>query len=160
MEVLRRFGRDLKSLRDVQLDFLSEHRSDLDPVLYKRCNYVVRENIRVGKACDDLERNDFHSFGQQMYQSHQGLRDDYEVSSPELDVLVELASEIDGVLGARMMGAGFGGCTINLVEQAHVDRFIERIQQGYRARLGTEIKAYVTSIESGTAKLADDRMRD
>ena len=160
VEVLRRFGRDLKSLRDVQLDFLSEHRGDLDPFIYKRCNYVVRENIRVSKACGDLERNDFHSFGLQMYQSHQGLRDDYEVSSPELDVLVELASEIDGVLGARMMGAGFGGCTINLVEEAHVDGFVERIQQGYRGRVGKECRIHVTSIESGTAKLVDDRMRD
>ncbi len=157
---LRRHDPHIKSLRDVELAFLSQHRDDLDPVVYKRCDYVVRENIRVGQACDDLERNDFQSFGQRMYQSHKGLRDDYGVSSPELDVLVELATEIDGVLGARMMGAGFGGCTINLVEQAHVDRFVERMQQGYRERLGRDIKVYVTNIESGTAKLADDQIQD
>ena len=157
--VLRRYNRGLKSLRDVQLDFLSEHRGDLEPVVYKRCDYVVHENIRVGQACDDLERNDFRSFGQRMYQSHRGLRDDYEVSSPELDVLVELASRIEGALGARMMGAGFGGCTINLVEQAHVEGFVERIQHGYHERLGRQIKVYVTSIESGTAKLVDERIQ-
>jgi galactokinase len=160
VEALRRYDPKITSLRDVQLELLSQHRGDLDPVVYKRCEYVVRENMRVGQACNDLERNDFRSFGERMYQSHKGLRDDYEVSSPELDVLVELATGIDGVLGARMMGAGFGGCTINLVEQAHVDGFVEQIQRGYRERLGKEIKVYVTSIESGTARLADDQIRE
>jgi len=156
VEILRRHDRHVKSLRDVELEFLAEHRGDLDPVVYKRCDYVVRENIRVGQACHDLERNDFHSFGQRMYESHKGLQDDYEVSSPELDVLVELASDIDGVLGARMMGAGFGGCTVNLVEQSHVDDFVGRIRKGSRKRLGKEVSPYVTTIESGTEKLVNE----
>ena len=153
VDALRKHDPNIKSLRDVQLELLRQHRGELDQVIYKRCEYVVRENMRVERACKDLDRNDFRSFGEQMYQSHNGLRDGYEVSSPELDILVELATGIDGVLGARMMGAGFGGCTINLVEQARVDEFVERIQYGYRERLGKELKVYVTSIESGTTKL-------
>ena len=153
VDALRKHDPNIKSLRDVQLELLRQHRGELDQVIYKRCEYVVRENMRVEQACKDLDRNDFRSFGEQMYQSHNGLRDGYEVSSPELDILVELATGIDGVLGARMMGAGFGGCTINLVEQARVDEFVERIQYGYRERLGKELKVYVTSIESGTTKL-------
>jgi galactokinase len=93
-----------------------------------------------------------------MYQSHRGLRDDYEVSCPELDVLVELASAIDGVLGARMMGAGFGGCTINLVEEAHVHDFVETIRWRFQERMGGQIKVYATSIQSGTTKLVDERI--
>lgn len=158
VEALRRYDGRLKSLRDVGQDFLSEHRNDLEPVVYKRCDYVVRENIRVAQACEDLQRNDFHSFGQRMYQSHRGLRDDYEVSCPELDVLVELASAIDGVLGARMMGAGFGGCTINLVEEAHVHDFVETIGRRFQERMGGQIKVCATSIQSGTTKLVDERI--
>jgi galactokinase len=93
-----------------------------------------------------------------MYESHRGLRDEYQVSSPELDVLVEIASSVSGVLGARMMGAGFGGCTINLVEEPVVSQFVEIVQQRYPERTGKAIKVYVTRIQSGTAKVIDERI--
>jgi galactokinase len=85
-----------------------------------------------------------------MYQSHHGLSSGYQVSSPDLDFLVGVASSISGVLGARMMGAGFGGCTINLVEQARVQDFVEKVQDRYRQRSGKANNVYVTRIESGT----------
>ena len=88
-----------------------------------------------------------------MYRSHSGLRDGYQVSSPDLDFLVETASSINGVLGARMMGAGFGGCTINLVEQKSVDTFVEEMKERYRQRTGKANNVYVTHIQSGTCLL-------
>jgi len=122
----------------------------MDPVVYQRCEYVVQENQRVLTACEDLHRNDFRSFGEKMYQSHSGLSAGYQVSSPALDFLVEVAASVSGVLGARMMGAGFGGCTINLVEQARVETFVETVRDRYRQRSGKANNVYVTRIQSGT----------
>ena len=149
--ILRMHEPKVQSLRDVSEECLAAHRTEMAEVIHRRCFYVVRENARVLSACQDLERNDFRSFGTKMYQSHAGLRDDYQVSSPDLDFLVDAASSIEGVLGARMMGAGFGGCTINLVEQRHVAAFTEEMRERYRRRTGKPNNVYVTRIESGTA---------
>ncbi len=153
VKILQKHNKELKSLRDVGVDFLEEHRAELDPVVYQRCVYVLHENERVLRACEDLHRNDFRSFGERMFQSHNGLRDGYQVSSPDLDFLVEVAASLSGVLGARMMGAGFGGCTINLVERAKVQSFVEKVRERYRQRTGKPNNVYVTSIQSGTARL-------
>jgi galactokinase len=140
----------IRSLRDVSLDLLREHRAELDPVVYRRCEYVVRENTRVGDACAALARNDFAVFGGLMNLSHAGLRDDYEVSSVELDSLVEAARRVPGVLGSRMMGAGFGGCTISLVEAGAVPEFQARVSRDYEAETGKPPKIHVVRIEAGT----------
>jgi galactokinase len=153
VKTLRKHNPELKSLRDVTLGFLSEHRNEMEPIIFQRCEYVVEENERVQRASEDLHRNDFRSFGQLMYRSHAGLRDGYQVSSPDLDFLVEAASSIDGVLGARMMGAGFGGCTINLVEQKSVENFVDRMKEHYRRRSGRANNVYVTHIQAGTCLL-------
>ena len=125
----------------------------MEPIIYRRCAYVVEENERVLRVIDDLRRNDFRSFGEQMYRSHSGLRDEYQVSSPDLDFLVDAASTVPGVLGARMMGAGFGGCTINLVEQQSVQGFVEEMKSRYHHRTGIANNVHVTHIESGTRLL-------
>ncbi|MFZ0389068.1 MAG: galactokinase, partial [Calditrichia bacterium] len=104
-------------------------------------------------ACGDLSNNNFSAFGNRMYASHKGLRDEYEVSCRELDILVEGASGISGVYGARMMGAGFGGCTINLVEENRISHFQEQMNSVYRDRLNREPKFYITSIKKGTSQL-------
>jgi galactokinase len=153
VKILQKHNSGIKSLRDVNREFLNEYRQEMEPIVLRRCTYVVEENERVLRACEDLHRSDFRSFGEQMYRSHSGLRDGYQVSSPELDFLVEAASSIDGVLGARMMGAGFGGCTINLVEQKSVDLFVEAMKDRYRKRTGRANNAYVTHIQSGTCLL-------
>lgn len=158
VHILRRHHPDVRSLRDAGLDLLQGQKREMDPIIYKRCDYVVRENARVLQACDDLRRNDFHSFGQRMYESHKGLRDDYQVSSADLDFLVEVASSVSGVFGARMMGAGFGGCTINLVEKPRVSEFIEVVQRRYQKLTGKTLKVYVIKIQSGTAKLINERI--
>ena len=151
--VLQKYNKAIKSLRDVQLDFLLEHRSDLEPVVFNRCEYVVKENARVLKACEDLKKNDLTSFGLQMFASHKGLRDDYEVSSKELDYLENIASRIPGVLGSRMMGAGFGGCTINLVEELHAEEFVEKVKALYKERTSDDIKVHVTKLVGGTERI-------
>src|SRR5512143_2242380 len=150
VKALRAHDPSVRSLRDVTLDLLREHRAELDPVVFRRCEYVVRENIRVGDACAALARNDLAVFGGLMNLSHAGLRDDYEVSSVELNALVDAARRVPGVLGARMMGAGFGGCTISLVEADAVPEFEVRVSRDYQAETGREPKIHVVRIEAGT----------
>lgn len=150
VRVLQKYHPEIKSLRDVTLDMLEEHRREFDPVVWKRCTYVVRENLRVEQACLDLKKNDFVAFGLKMNESHEGLKNEYEVSSPELDYLVESARRVPGVLGSRMMGAGFGGCTISLVEAGAVDLFREIVMDDYRKKTGREPAVHVVRVEAGT----------
>jgi len=150
VNILRAHDPSIRSLRDVTLDLLREHRAELEPVVFRRCEYVVRENTRVGDACAALARNDYAVFGGLMNLSHAGLRDDYEVSSAELDALVEAARRVPGVLGARMMGAGFGGCTISLVEAGAVPEFEARVSRDFEAATGKAPKIHVIRIEQGT----------
>lgn len=147
---LQQFDNDIISLRDVSLELLEQHKSQLDPVVYRRCRYVIEENERVLGACNDLQNRDLKSFGQRMYDSHKGLRDDYEVSCQELDLLVKKARQFDGVLGARMMGGGFGGCTINLVKEEKVEEFTNVIQRAYRNQIGSKLNVYLTRVSGGT----------
>jgi galactokinase len=144
----------VRSLRDVSLDLLAAHQTEFDPVIYRRCDYVIRENRRVEDACADLQAGDFAAFGKRMNGSHAGLRDDYQVSCRELDVLADAAQSVPGVLGARMMGAGFGGCTINLVEEKAVEALEERAARAYRDAFGREPKFYISSLKSGTEVLS------
>ncbi len=147
---LRQFDLSISSLRDVSLDFLYEHEDDLDPVIFKRCGYVIRENERVGLACTELNRNNFIAFGELMYQSHQGLKNEYEVSCDELDLLVDVTSGMEGVIGSRMMGGGFGGCTINLVNERYIDPFKQIITEKYKEKFKKGVEFYISEIKGGT----------
>jgi galactokinase len=150
VSIIKKHNPSIYSLRDVALDLLSEHKSEFDPVVFRRCRYVIKENERLLKGCNDLKENNLVSFGKRMYQSHEGLRDEYEVSCKELDILVEIASNESSVLGARMMGGGFGGCTINLVKQDGLENFIRVAKDKYFKKLNSELKVYITSIVGGT----------
>ncbi len=158
VKLLKKYDSGINSLRDVTVELLQEHKDEFDPVIYKRCKYVVEENNRVLAACDDLSRNDFKSFGKRMFQSHDGLSNEYEVSCKELDILVEESRKMEGVLGSRMMGAGFGGCTINIVEEKHLDTFEKQIQKEYKERTGNSIKVYKTSIDAGTEVVTESEI--
>jgi len=131
VRVLSRFYPNIRALRDVTLGQLEEHRSELSEVVYRRCRHVITENERVLEAGEALEQHDLSRFGKLMAASHVSLRDDYEVSSDELDLMVELAQKIDGVYGARMTGGGFGGSTVNLVREENADEFRARVAEGY-----------------------------
>lgn len=158
VQILGRRDNNIQSPRDVDLDLLNSYRSTLDSIIVKRLEYVIKENSRVNVACRDLELGDSVSFGQRMFESHEGLRDEYEVSCRELDTLVEIASKTEAVLGARMMGGGFGGCTINLVKKNGLEYFKEKINKEYFASIGKPIKFYLTQIESGTSIISKIKM--
>ncbi len=139
----------IEMLRDVSLDVLEAHQGKLDPVVYKRAKHVVSEDARTTSAIDVLRAGDLDAFGRLMNASHDSLRDDYEVSCQELDVMVDAARAVDGVYGARMTGAGFGGCTVNLVKPEAVDAFCESVPQAYQDAIGIEAKLYVCDPAQG-----------
>jgi len=144
----------IQSLRDASVELIEAHKALFSPEVYRRCAYVVAENQRVLSACAALELGDLASFGAAMNESHAGLAHGYEVSCPELDILAAAAQSLPGVLGARMMGAGFGGCTINLVEAEFLDAFQARMAPVYRERLHTEPVIHVCKLRGGTEILA------
>lgn len=132
----------IESLRDVTLDQLRAHRDALAPLHYRRARHVVTENRRVLDGVAALRSGDLEEFGRLMDASHESLRTDYQVSCPELDVLVELARGVRGVYGARMTGAGFGGCTVALIRREAEEEFIRRITDGFVDAFGYHPEVY------------------
>lgn len=151
--LLQPFDPSIKNLRDVSDELLEKHKGKLPELVYNRCRYVLDENRRVLEACENLLSGDVHSFGKQMYGSHYGLRDLYQVSCRELDVLVEATEPLDGVLGARMMGGGFGGCTINLVLENEVESVIAKVTQYYLDKLDKSVEYHIAKIGKGASVL-------
>ena len=143
----------INSLRDVSAQMLRSQSDKLPSIVYKRCKYVVEEIERVTIACEALEKDDLVTFGQKMYETHEGLSQEYEVSCIELDFLVEQTLSLETVIGARMMGGGFGGCTINLVKTDAVDTFIEEIQTAYNQTFNTELHSYKVNITNGVEEI-------
>jgi galactokinase len=143
----------VRALRDVTPDELERYGGDLPGVIYRRCRHVVTENARVIEAAAALERGDLASFGKLMALSHASLRDDYEVSCRELDVMVELAGGIEGVYGARMTGGGFGGCTVNLVSDASVADFKREVARGYQEAAGLDPEIYTCTAAQGAEQV-------
>jgi galactokinase len=141
---------EVASLRDATEEMLLELVKPISEIVYTRCSFIVAEIQRLLDACIDLENNNMQFFGKRMFETHAGLKDLYEVSCEELDLLVDLVKNDADVIGARMMGGGFGGCTINLVKAEAVDGLITKIGDAYRDQTGTEMLAYVVEIEDGT----------
>ncbi len=125
-----------------------------DDICRKRAKHAVYENQRTIQAVEDLKNNNLADFGQLMNESHVSLRDDYEVTGIELDTLVEEAWKIDGVIGSRMTGAGFGGCTVSIVKNEAVDQFIEKVGSAYKDKIGYAADFYVVEIGDGPVRLA------
>jgi galactokinase len=145
----------IRALRDVTVDELEKHREGLSPVIYKRARHVVTENERVKKAAHVLEAGDVTAFGRLMADSHCSLRDDYEVSAAELDLMVELASGQVGVYGARMTGGGFGGCTINLVDAAHAEEVRRQLEKEYQEKTGINPLILICEASDGAGAVAE-----
>jgi galactokinase len=144
---------EVDSLRDVTLEMLDKYVLGKDQVVYRRCRYVVEENQRLLAGCEDLKKGDIKALGQKMFQSHDGLSRDYEVSCEELDFLVDSVRENPAVLGARMMGGGFGGCTINIVKDEAIDQLIRELSYSYRENMKKDLTSYIAVIEDGTTVL-------
>jgi galactokinase len=143
---------EVKSLRDATLQTLQSHASDMDEVLVRRARHVISEIGRTTTAAAALKQHDWPAVGALMYASHESLRDDYEVSCPELDMLVDLARKLGpaaGVIGARMTGGGFGGCTVTLVDNARRREVADAICQAYQQQIGIAATAFVTKPARG-----------
>jgi galactokinase len=140
----------INSLRDINMDMLKDYVEPVDPLIFKRCKYVVQENERLLGACENLKQGDIKALGLKMYQTHHGLRYDYEVSCKELDFLVDHVKTNAAVAGARMMGGGFGGCTINLVKDEAVEKLVADTSLAYNEAMGLSLTAYHVAIENGT----------
>jgi galactokinase len=145
---------NVRALRDVTMEQFNRFAGDLPEVVRRRARHVMSENERVLDGVEALSRGDVRAFGRLMDQSHTSLHDDYEVTVPQLDVLVEAARAVPGVLGSRMTGAGFGGCTVSLVETAAVDAFRAAVPERYRRDTGLDPKIYVCRAVDGASVVA------
>lgn len=141
--------REILALRDITIDEYNKYQGQLPEVIARRARHVISENYRVQAGVKALRERNFSTFGQLMIKSHQSLKDDYEVSCVELDLLVDLALKQEGVLGARMTGAGFGGCTVNLLRREYIDAFEKTIKQGYNKITGILPDVYLTPPAEG-----------
>lgn len=145
---------EVSSLRDVSMEMLEKYVKPQDELIYQRCKYVVEEKERLLGGCEDLKKGDIKSLGEKMFQTHEGLRREYEVSCRELDFLVDAVRNNADVLGARMMGGGFGGCTINIIKESAVDPLINKLSESYRKNMSRDLTAYIARIEGGTTLLS------
>ena len=145
---------NLHSFRDISsMDILESCKHLMSTLVFNRCQFVVEEIARTKKAAALLQNNELNGLGALLYQSHEGLSHLYEVSCPELDYLVSLAQVQPAVLGARMMGGGFGGCTINIVKTAAANRFIESITTAYQNKFNIVAEAYIVTPGDGTKRV-------
>ncbi|RRB03748.1 galactokinase [Larkinella rosea] len=154
VSILQQYNPDIRLLRDATTALVEAHRDEMPGKVYQRCHYVTEEIQRVREACEYLLENDLAAFGKKMYETHNGLQHDYEVSCPELDFLVDQTRMDDAVLGARMMGGGFGGCTINIVESSAADAFVARMSAVYEEKFNIELKCYPVRITDGTSEIS------
>lgn len=143
----------VETLRDCTWEMLDAVRKQLSDEDYRRAKYVVGEKERVLKVCDALLHDDYKTVGEMMYKTHEGLRDDYEVSCEEIDFLVDTARHC-GVVGSRIMGGGFGGCTINLLENSVKESFLVEVVTAYRNRFGVDCKVIPVVIGEGARRLS------
>ena len=149
VRLLRQWLPDIRALRDVTPQQFADFSDRLPATIRKRCKHVVTEDARVLEAADALTSGNLSRLGELMHASHASMRDDFEISCPELDAMVELALSQPGLVGTRMTGGGFGGCTINLVRNAEVDNFRSALKTGYEKRFGITPDIYVTSPSAG-----------
>ena len=151
VKILSRFYPGIRALRDVSVEQLQSHLADLPAVTYRRCLHVVTENRRVLDGAGHLRRGDIVRFGQLMHESHVSLRDLYQVSCRELDLMVEIAEGLKGFCGGRMTGGGFGGCTVNLVNAADASAFAREIAARYRKSMGIAPDVYICDAADGAS---------
>ncbi len=149
VEAIKRNHPEVNSLRDCNLEMLDEVKSHISETIYRRCRFVIEENGRVTRACELLNEGNIEEFGKLIYLSHNGLSQMYEVSCKELDFLVTQTESMDYVLGSRMMGGGFGGCTISLVKADHIDEFKKTISKAYKNEFNINPQFYQAVAENG-----------
>lgn len=146
---------EIQTLGELSIEAFETYKDAItDPIKRKRAKHAVYENQRTIQAVDALKQNQIDKFGELMNASHVSLRDDYEVTGIELDTLVEEAWKVEGVIGSRMTGAGFGGCTVSIVKEEAIDRFIENVGSAYEKKIGYAADFYVVEIGDGPVVLS------
>ena len=153
-KLLRSHRPEIKLLRDATVDDLNKWGHEMRPEVLKRCRHIITENERTVAAADALEAGDLKTLGQLMYAAHASYRDDFEASCPEADILVELAAKETGCIGARLTGGGFGGCTVNLVENAQAVSFSSHMREGYREATGIAADIYLCHASAGAHQIS------
>ena len=154
VRILQQYLPEVRALRDVSVNQFVEHEEKLRGKVRQRCRHVVYENERVLESVAALRAGNLAVFGRLMNESHISLREDYEVSCPELDIMVEAAWKVEGVYGSRMTGAGFGGCTVSLVAEEAIEDFGVKVAAAYQKATGIVPKIYVCRAEDGVSKLS------
>ena len=149
VQFFRQQNPEIRALRDVSMAQVNAAKDKLDDVVFRRCRHVVSENARTTQAATKLGRKDYEEVGELMLESHDSLRDDYEVSVPELDFLVEHAMQVKGVYGARMTGGGFGGCIVALAQPRGIDPLREQLSAKYAQHFNKQPAIFVTSATAG-----------
>ena len=152
--ILHRFRPAIAELRDARETDLNACAGQMPENVFRRCRHIITENKRVEDAAAALERGDLAAFGALMVDAHRSMRDDFQASCEELDILVEIASTLPGCCGARMTGGGFGGCTVNLVQQDSAEEFRVRIRERYRMATGFDAEVYLCRASGGACRLA------
>jgi len=151
---LRAANPDIHELRDATVEDLEKARDSMSENAFLRCRHIITENVRVEEAATALAAGDMKRMGELMAEAHASYRDDFAASCPEVDLLVELAAAEPGVIGARLTGGGFGGCTVNLVEAAHAEAFRRDIHAAYLERAGIDAEIYLCQAAAGASELA------
>lgn len=153
VELVQKHVSGVTSLRDVTVEMLDQYVKD--PLIHQRCRYVVEENMRVMKAVEHMRKGNIAGLGEQMYRSHQGLSKEYEVSCPELDWLVDAVRGNTAVAGARMMGGGFGGCTINIIKEDVIAGLADYLAGDYLKEMGKQLTVYIATTSNGTQNITE-----
>ena len=150
VQIIKERYPEVNSLRDVDTAMIQEYEGNMDPTIYSRCSFIVTENQRVLEAKEALQENDLKRFGELLYQAHEGISKDYEVSCPESDFLVDFTKKYEMVLGARQTGGGFGGCTLNIVHKDQADQFIKEASAAYKEAFNIDLEAFEVKPSAGT----------
>jgi galactokinase len=151
VKLLSRWYPEIRALRDVSVEQLERHVAEMPATIFKRCKHVVTENRRVQEGAQYLIDGEVSHFGDLMRKSHSSLRDLFEVSCRELDVMAEIAESLEGYYGGRMTGGGFGGCTVNLVNTSAAEKFAAQIAERYQSAIGIKPDIYVCSAANGAS---------
>ena len=150
LRILQSENPELKSLSVADLEQLNALREKMSETVYNRCRYVIEENKRVRSVRTAVENKHWQKLGELLFASHEGLRDLYEVSCAELDFIVDMATEHDAVIGSRMMGGGFGGCTLQLIKKDRIQDFISAVNKEYQLKFNRSVSTYPVRISAGT----------
>ena len=153
VKILKEFLPEIENLRDVKIDEFEKFSDKLPDTIYRRARHIITENERTCRAAECLKNNNLCEFGKLMWQSHESLKNDYEVSCKELDLMIEIAKKAEGVLGARMTGGGFGGSTVNLVKIENLGKFKETVRMEYRQKTNIKPTILVSDANDGVSEI-------